>query len=303
MAKVVLFEQYGPPEVLKTVETADPIPQHGEIRIRVMAAGVQPFDCATRRGDFAAYRPLELPSRLGNEVAGVVDEVGPGDTHIRVGDEVIAYLDMTGYANLVVVSSDNVVAKPVSMPWPAAGALSVSGQTASTALDALEVTDSDVLLVHAAAGGVGSMAVQLAVGRGATVVGTSSATNHNYLRKLGAIPVTYGPGLPDRVRAAFRGPVTASLDAIGGDALDDSMELVESSARIVTIADWERAGELGIRRVGTDRRPERLEHLTHLYAEGQLRVEIAQTFGLDEASAAHRAVETGHVRGKVVLVS
>src|SRR5688572_21867283 len=214
MANVVVFNEYGGPEVLQLVEVPDPVPGAGDVRIRVKAAGVQPFDCATRRGDYAAYNPLKFPVRLGNEVAGVVDEVGPGVTDLAAGDEVIAFLDMLGYADTVVVPAAQVGRKPAKMSWPEAGGLSASGQTAYTALDELHVGPADTLLVHAAAGGVGSLAVQLAVVRGARVIGTASERNHDYLRGLGAIPVTYGPGLADRVRAAAEpGGVTAVLDA------------------------------------------------------------------------------------------
>ncbi|MFI7070019.1 NADP-dependent oxidoreductase [Micromonospora sediminicola] len=302
MAKIVVFNEYGGPEVLHLVDAPDPEAGAGQVRIRVKAAGVQPFDCATRRGDFAAYNPLTFPVRLGNEVAGIVDQVGDGVTGFADGDEVIAYLDMQGYADTVVVPAEQVGHKPAKMPWAEAGVLTASGQTAYTALDELRVGAQDTLLVHAAAGGVGSFAVQLAKARGAQVVGTASERNHDYLRSLGAVPVTYGPGLADRVRAAVPQGITCALDAIGGEALDVSLELLGSTERIVTIADWARSAQLGIRRIGTERSAQKLDDLTRLWAEGKLVVEVAETVPLSRAAEAHRLVETGHVRGKVALV-
>lgn len=300
MTKIVQFANYGPPDVLEVVEMLAPEPKAGEVRLSVRAAGVQPFDCATRRGDFRQWRPLTLPARLGNEVAGVVDAVGDG-AEAHIGDELIAYLDLEGYASDVVVPVNQTTSKPPSMPWNEAGALSVSGQTAYTALDALQIGAGDRLLVHAAAGGVGSFAVQLAVIRGATVIGTASERNHDYLRSLGAIPVAYGSGLAERVRDACPEGITAALDGIGGDALDVSLELLGSPERIVTIADWMKSSTMGIRRVGTERSQEKLKDLTGWYEEGRLKIRVAASYPFDQAAQAHRDVETGHVRGKVVL--
>jgi len=209
---------------------------------------------------------------------------------------------MEGYADTVVVPSDQAGRKPATMPWEEAGVLSASGQTAWTALDELAVGPGDTLLIHAAAGGVGSFAVQVARARGATVIGTASERNHDYLRSLGATPVTYGPGLADRVRAVAVDGVDAALDAVGGEALDVSLDLIGSTDRIVTIADWANSARLGIRRVGTDRSLDKLAGLASLYQDGCLKVEVSKVFPLGKASDAHREVETGHVRGKVALM-
>lgn len=301
MATVIVFNQYGGPDVLEPVEVADPVPGPRQVRIAVKAAGVQPFDCATRRGDFANYVPLSFPARLGNEVAGIIDALGPDVSGAREGDEVIAFMKMAGYAETVIVAADQVAAKPVAMPWDQAGVLSASGQTACSALDELAVAPGETLLIHAAAGGVGSFAVQIARSRGAVVIGTASPRNHDYLRSLGAIPVTYGLGLAGRVREAAPQGVDAVLDAIGGEALDVSVELLGATERIVTIADWAAAARLGVRRVGTRRSADKLEGLTRLYADGLLTVPVFKAFPLAQAADAHREVETGHVRGKVVL--
>lgn len=301
MATVIVLDEYGGPDVLHPIEVPDPDPGPKQVRIRVRAAGVQPFDCRTRRGDFAAYNPLKFPARMGNEVSGIVDRMGSQVTNIAEGDEVIAFMMMEGYADTVVVPDDHVTEKPPSMPWDEAGVLSVSGQTAYTALDELAVGPDDTLLIHAAAGGVGSFAVQLARDRGATVIGTASLRNHDYLRSLGAIPVAHGAGLADRVRDVTPNGVDAVLDAIGGEALDVSVTLMGNTQRIITIADWANAARLGVRRVGTERSAEKLAALAKAYAEGRLRVSIWKAFPLAQVADAHREVETGHVRGKVVL--
>lgn len=300
--RAIQFDEYGPPEVLGLAETETPDPGPGEIAIAVRAAGVQPFDCATRRGDFQRWHALTLPSGLGNEVAGVVTDAGP-DADLGIGDEVIAFCDMTGYATRIVVPAGHAVRKPPAMGWAEAGALSVSGQTASTALDALGIDRGDRLLVHAGAGGVGSMAVQLAAAAGAQVVATASPANHAYLRDLGATPVAYGPGLADRVRELVPEGITAALDCVGGDALDVSLDLLGAPDRIVTVADFARHEGLGIRRVGTDRSRERLARLADHVRRGTLRVEVAAAYPLDQAAQAHHRVERGHGRGKVVLVT
>jgi len=300
MAIIIEFDAYGPAEVLHPVQVPDPVPGPGEVRIRVRAAGVQPFDCATRRGDYVQYTLLRFPARLGNEAAGIIDQAaGPGG--LSEGDEVIAFMTMRGYADTVVVPATDAVLKPATMTWPEAGVLSASGQTADTAQDELAVGPRDTVLIHAAAGGVGSFAVQLARARGAAVIGTASERNHDYLRSLGATPVSYGPGLQDRARAAAPHGIDAVLDAVGGEALDVSMKLVTDTARIVTIADWTAPARLGIRRIGTDRSAERLTRLTRLFDEGKLTIPVSATFPLENAADAHRQVETGHNRGKVAL--
>ncbi|MFS1301428.1 NADP-dependent oxidoreductase [Streptosporangium longisporum] len=303
MARIVVFAEYGEPEVLRVIETDDPYPGEGEIRVRVKAAGVQPFDAGYRRGAFARYNPAVFPARLGNEVAGVVDMVGTGVTEFTAGEPIIAFVDAVGYADTVVAPAANAVRKPSTMPWPEAGVLSASGQTADTALDALNVTAGDRLLIHAAAGGVGSFATQLAVARGATVIGTASRHNHAYLEGLGAIPVTYGPGLADRVRRLAPEGITAALDCIGGEANDISVRLLGTAERAVTLADWQAEQRCGVRRVGTDRSAARLADLVVRYEKGDLTVPIWKRFGLEEASLAHREIETGHARGKIVLVT
>ncbi|MFJ9694066.1 NADP-dependent oxidoreductase [Kitasatospora sp. NPDC101183] len=299
--KAVVVPEFGGPEVLRIAALPDPEPGPGEVRVRVHAAGVQPVDLAVRAGYSPPGAVLALPAVLGNEFAGVVDRLGPGVEGWKAGDEVIGFRTLTAQAELVVVDAGQLVAKPAAMPWEQAGALSASGQTAHTALGVLGVGPGDTLLVHGASGGVGTVAVQLARALGATVVATASERNHDYLRGLGAIPVAYGEGLAERVRAVAPQGVDAALDAAGRGALEASLGLVADRGRIGTLVDFEGAAEHGVHAVRTDRTAERLGLLVGLWESGTLRLEIAEALPMEKAAEAHRLVGTGHVRGKVVL--
>lgn len=304
MSKAVILHKYGPPEVLQLVQRIPPQPGPGQMRVRVQAAGVQPFDCAVRSGRFAkpggAFRSA-LPQMLGNEFSGTIDAVGSGVAEFKPGDVVLGWVMAAAYAQHVVVDASQIVRKPESVGWYPAAVISASGQAAHTALRALEIGPSDTLLIHAGAGGVGSFAVQLGQLWGARVIATASERNHDYLRSLGAIPVAYGPGLAQRVRAVAPQGVTAALDAAGGTALDTSIELVKDRRRIATLVDLDRAEALGVLAVRSQRSIERLNELVTLHASGRLQVLISQAFPLERAADAHRLVETRRVRGKVVL--
>jgi enoyl reductase len=238
---------------------------------------------------------------MGNEYAGTVDQLGDGVKDIVVGDEVLGSATAQCYADWVVVEATDVVAKPASMGWGVAGGFSAVGQTAYTALAQIGgVKEGEILLVHAAAGGVGTVAVQIARLRGATVIGTASEHNHDYLRSLGAIPVVYGPGLVDRVREIAPQGVDAALDAIGGDATAASLELVADRHRIGTTIDTEGAEKYGFHRVG-GRTTSGLRQLVDWYRTGAIKFPSVTVYPLDQVAAAHRHVEAGHTRGKVVL--
>jgi enoyl reductase len=245
---------------------------------------------------------VSFPQVLGNEFAGVIEEIGPDAGAFEVGDGVIGFTTMRAYAEFVVAGVDGIVPKPQSMPWEEAGVLSAAGQTAHIALSDLKVGEGDTVLVHAAAGGVGTFAVQLAREWGATVIGTASERNHDYLQQLGADPVAYGPGLGKRVRKLAPHGVDAALDAIGGEAIPVSLELVGNKDRVGTIADHAGAARYGVSILGSIRTAGRLEELVELYERGRLRVHIHNAHPLRDAPRAHREVEAGHVRGKVVLV-
>ncbi|MGJ6964266.1 NADP-dependent oxidoreductase [Streptosporangium sp. G11] len=300
--KAAAFFEFGGPEVLRVAELPTPEAGEGQVRVRIRAAGVQPFDLAVRQGWTPEGVGGELPRVPGNEFAGVVDQVGAGVDGISVGAEVLGFNLLSSYAEYVVVPAENVTPKPANMPWDVAGGFTAGTQTAHIALRQLGVGEGDTVLVHAAAGSVGTAAVQLArLWGAATVIGTAREENHDYLRELGAIPVTYGEGLLERVRALAPGGVDMVLDGAGGEALEVSLQLVKGE-RIVTLVEHGRAAELGVQLTRGVRLASRLAELAALYAEGGLVFPVRRTYPLERAADAHREVATGHGRGKVVLV-
>jgi enoyl reductase len=301
VAVAVAFDSYGGPEVLRAIDVVDEQPGPGQVRVRVRSAGVNPVDCKFRRGYFEGKLDVKFPARLGNEFAGTVDQTGPDVTGIIVGTDVLGFSAGVAYAQYVVVGADQVTAKPAGLAFDVAGGLSAVGQTAYNALRELGVHEGDTLLIHAAAGGVGTIATQLARRLGATVIGTASERNHDYLRSLGAQPVTYGAGLADRVRRLAPSGVDAVLDAIGDEeAIESSLVLAKDRDRIGTLA-REDVDRFGIRRLRGTRSAAILGELANQVATGALRLPVWRTFPLVDAADAHREVETGHVRGKVVL--
>jgi enoyl reductase len=299
--RAIVYDRFGGPEVLHLAEVEEPTPGAGQVQIRVRTAGVNPVDAKQRRGDFAAAVPARFPQRLGNEYAGVVAALGAGVTGLAVGAEVFGSATGQCYAEAVVVDATEVVAKPPEMPWQIAGTLSAVGQTAYTAVNALDVHPGDTLLVHAAAGGVGTIAVQLARHRGAAVIGTASAGHHDYLRSLGVTPVSYGPGLAERIALLAPDGIDAALDLVGGDAISTSLALVNDRDRIGTTVDAEAARSYGIQRLGA-RSTAALLELATLYSHGLLTLSIEAAYPLAEAERAHEHIETGHVKGKIALL-
>lgn len=309
VTKTVVAAAYGGPEVLAVQDLEVPAPADGQVLIDVRAAGANPIDYKLYSGEMG-HDPAALPMPIGLEVAGVVAAAGPGATGytraLSVGDEVIATGVRGGYAEQVLVDAKDVGHKPDSLSFEQAAGLLLVGGTAWHLLTNTGVGMGDTVLIHGAAGGVGLLAVQLAVARGASVIGTARPARHDELRRYGATPVAYGPGLADRVRAI--GAVDAALDLVGTDeALDTSVELVADRSRIATIAGFGRAAELGIAALtGADggqairdaARPE----LLALARDGQLEVIVDRAFPLAEAAEAHRYLQTGHARGKVVLL-
>ena len=296
--RAAVFDSFGPPGVLRIAELPDPVPGEGEVLVRVRAAGVQPFDVAVRRGTMPWVRAT-FPMQIGQEYAGVVERLGPGVTNLRVGDAVLGSTMLNAAAELLTVPAATVVAKPASLGFAAAAGLVAASQTASGALLELAVTGDDVLLVHAGAGSVGSVATQLARRAGATVIGTASPGNHDRLRAMGAIAVPYGDGLVDAVLATGRKP-TVALDAAGGEAIAQSLALGVAPDRIGTIVDDRAAAELGTRVVRAGRSPARLAEVIALAGAGELVLPVLE-FGLEAVAEAHAAVESRHARGKVVL--
>ncbi len=314
MTKAVVATAFGGPEVLAVVDVDVPAPRDGEVTIDVRAAGVNPFDYKVYSGAFGRRESM-LPMRLGMEVSGVVtavgdDAVGPAGP-LAVGDEVIGYPVEGGYAAQLTVPATAVYPKPAVFSWEQAAGLSLTGVTAYHLVQATGVRAGDTVLVHGVSGGVGLAAAQLALDRGATVVGTASRSRLEKLATFGITPVAYGDGLADRLRAARPDGIEVALDTVGTDeAVDVSLELVPDRSRIASIAAFGRATEEGIQLLGNGpgadpgaeiRSRARLV-LTELAEQGRLDVVVARTFPLDEVAEAHRLVADGHAGGKVILL-
>lgn len=312
MATAIVYRQVGGPEVLQFEEVPHPAPGAGEVGIAVRAAGVNPIDWKLRAGLRGDGR--SGVRRLGIDAAGVVDAVGSEVEGVRVGDEVIVRGASGAYTTHLVVRAEQLVPKPAQLSFEQAAAIGVPAGTAYQALRSLGVGAGDTVLVHGGAGGVGQAAIQFARHLGAGVVATASERNHERLRTLGAIPVAYGPGLADRVVAAVPGGISAALDAIGTDeAIETSIALVADRDRIGTVVRGADATNWGIRAwaggsavpltdVEQAWRAEATALAAELAAEGRFELEVTGRYRLEDAAAAHRESEAGHVRGKIVLV-
>ena len=300
--KAAQFSRFGGPEVLKIVALPDPHPGPGQVRIVVHAAGISGTDWKLRAG--ALSFGAELPQTTGGDVAGVVDEVGAGVTDVAVGDRVFGISDdHAGAAELALLTFRAII--PPSLGFVDAAGLPVALETATRALDQLGVTSGTTLFINGASGGIGSAAVQLAVARGARVIGAASAAHQDYLSLLGADPVTYGEGMADRVRALAPGGVDAALDVPGNGVLPQLIELAGDPERVVTLADFDGAKEHGVHFSNgfTDGNAfHALAEVGQLIKTGQLWLPVDRTFPLAAIAEAHRVSEHGHVRGRLVLI-
>ncbi|MFI1917071.1 zinc-binding alcohol dehydrogenase family protein [Nocardia sp. NPDC020380] len=313
MATAIVATTYGGPEVLSPVEIDVPAPGPGEVTVRIHATAVNPIDYKRYSGAFGT-NPAALPLRLGLEAAGEViaaaaDAEGPAGA-IHIGDEVIIRTE-GAYATELTVPAEKVLPKPADVSWEVASGILTVGGTALHMLAATGVGPGDTVLIHGAAGSVGSIAAQLAVARGARVIGTAAADRHERLRAYGVESVEYGPGLADRVRALAPNGIDVALDTVGTDeAVDVSLELVPDRGRIATIAAFGRTAETGIKGLGggpgadpgTEIRRNAWRELLDLAAAGKLDVVISKTFPLDEVRLAHEFVIDGHAGGKVILL-
>ncbi|MFD5752514.1 NADP-dependent oxidoreductase [Streptomyces sp. NPDC127033] len=304
MSLAVQFSEYGGTDVLRVVDVPPPAPGPGQVRLAVRAAGVNPIDWKILHGYMSQVMPLALPAGLGSDVAGVVDQVGEGVTAFRVGDEVLGASVTPSYAQSALADPAVLAVRPASVPWEVAGTLAGAGITAWEVLNKLDIAKGETLLVHAAAGGVGTFAVQLAVARGARVIGTASESHHDQLRSLGAEPVTYGEGLVGRVRAIAPQGVDAVLDASGRGEIPASIELAGGPARVLTLVAFD-AADTGIQvhtSVPGEGGAQALQGILALMEEGRLRVPIWRTFPLADAATALRVSQAGHLAGKIVLL-
>jgi NADPH:quinone reductase-like Zn-dependent oxidoreductase len=297
--RALQFTTYGGPEVLQWQDAPDPHAGPGQIRIAVRAASVNPIDAKALTGAMAGGQPLVGTGYLGYDAAGVVDEVGDGVTGISVGDDVLGRGRNTQAEYAVL---DAWAAKPASVDWAVAAAAGVAGETGERGLRLLDVKAGDTLFIDGGAGGVGAVAVQMALVRGAKVIASSGEANENYLREIGAIPVRYGDGMVARVRAAATGPVDAVFDVAGKTPIEDLVSLVPDPAQVLSIANFG-AAEAGARVTGggADSRPqEALAEVAELLAQGELVIKV-QTFPFERAAEAYRIIAGGHARGKLVL--
>ena len=293
------FSRFGGPEVLEIVDLPDPDPGSGQIRIAVRAAGVNASDWKKRQG----LMDQELPQTLGYEAAGIVDQIGEGVTSVAVGDRVFGFNpDGAAQAESAVLSDWAPI--PPALDFAGAAALPSAVETAARALDQLGVGNGDTLLINGASGTVGSAAVQLAVARGARVIGTGSPATHDHLREMGAEPVAYGDGMPDRVLALAPGGVDKALDVAGSGILAQLVELAGGADHVITVADFVGAQECGVRfsRGDSGRAVHALALVGDLIASGRFALPVGRTFPLAEVAEAHRVGEAGRVRGKIVLL-
>jgi NADPH:quinone reductase-like Zn-dependent oxidoreductase len=304
MPRAVRFDQYGGLDVLQVVEVERPIAGPGKVLVRVKAAGINPGEASIRKGLFAERWPSTFPSGQGSDLAGIVEELGPGVTDVAVGDEVIGFSNnRSSQAELVVVEDGDLVPRPANVSWAQAGALFVAGTTAFAAVRSVALDAGDTVVVSGAAGGVGSIAVQLAKNADARVIGLAGAANHKWLSDHGVIPITYGDGVEERIRAAGGGKVDAFIDTFGGGYVELALKLGVAKSRIDTIIDFAAAAKYGVKTEGNHEaaNAEVLAQLAGLLAAGQLEIPIAKVYPLDEVREAYRELEQRHTRGKIVL--
>jgi NADPH:quinone reductase-like Zn-dependent oxidoreductase len=304
MPKAVRFEEYGGIEVLRVVEVPRPVPGEGQVLVEVRAAAINPGEAAVRRGDFAQRWPATFPSGQGSDLAGVVAQVGAGVGGFAVGDEVIGYTDnRASQAEYVLVEQHQLVPRPSGVSWPAAASLHVAGSTAWAAVRAVSLAPGDTVVVSGAAGGVGSIAVQLARYAGATVIGLASPPHHEWLAGHGVLPVSYGPGVGDRIRDAAGGRVDAFIDTFGDGYVDLAIGLGIAPERIDTVIDFAAAERHGVKTDGNTVGASAavLAELAGLVDKGVLEIPIARVYPLSEVQAAYRELERRHTHGKIVL--
>ena len=306
MTKAVRYDRYGDVDVLEVRDVPRPTPGPGEVLVEVKAAAINPGEAMIRRGALHDRWPATFPTGQGSDLAGVVAEIGSGVTGFAVDDEVIGFTDeRASQADFVTVPAEQLTAKPAGVPWEVAGSLYVAGSTACAAVQSVALRAGDTVAVAGAAGGVGSIAVQLAKRAGATVLGIAGPSNDDWLTAHGVIPVNYGDDLANRLKAAAPdGRVDAFLDFFGGGYVELAVTaLGVSPERVDTIIDFAAVDRFGVQMAGNADASSAavLAKLAELIAAGELEVPIAEVIPLDEVRRAYRTLEQRHTRGKIVL--
>jgi NADPH:quinone reductase-like Zn-dependent oxidoreductase len=306
--QAVRFDHYGDAGVLKVVKVPRPIAAPGRVVVDVVAAAINPGEAAIRTGLLHDRFPATFPSGEGSDLAGVVAELGDGVNEVAVGDQVIGWSEeRSSHAEAVSLPADHVVPKPSSVPWEAAGSLYVAGTTAWTTVKSVGLKPGEVVAVSGAAGGVGSIAIQLARNLGATVLGIAGSGSCDWLESMGAIPIVYGGGLVDRLRAAAPEGIDAFIDCFGGGYVDLAVdELGLTPGRVETIIDWEAGTRHGAHVDGmstVDDVGSVISQLASLIERDQLEVPVAATFALRDVRQAYELLEQRHTRGKIVLIT
>ncbi|MBX3098002.1 MAG: NADP-dependent oxidoreductase [Salinibacterium sp.] len=300
----IQYSSIGGPEVLEVVEVPDPHAGPGEVRVRVRAAGLNPLDAKLFRGAPTAsgVKP-DLPSGNGHDFAGDIDELGEGVTGWAVGDAVYGQVPSNAQADFVVVAPDRLSRTPADLPVEMAGSLSISGRTAYNSVASLNLGPDDTVFVSAAAGGVGTLAAQLALRTGATVIGSASPVNHDFLRSIGVVPVAHGEGLLDALKAAAPDGLTAALDNHGRASVDAALAAGAPAGRVNSIADYAAAKDYGTTAIG-GREFDRagLDSVAALIASGDVKFPIESVFALEAVGEAYERLLGSHGPGKIVLV-
>jgi NADPH:quinone reductase-like Zn-dependent oxidoreductase len=303
--RAVQFDEYGGLDVLTVREVELRELGKEEVLVEVKAAGINPGEASIRKGLLADKWPSTFPSGEGSDLAGVVKEVGIDVTGFAPGDEVLGWSEeRSSHAEEVVVPAEQLVRKPTDLGWPEAGALFVVGVTAFAAVRAVDISAGDTVVVSAAAGGVGTLVVQLLKVNGANVVGLASEDHHDWLRAKGVVPVTYGEGQLQRIIDATPDGIDAFIDLFGPDYIDLALQLDLPPEKIETIISFERAAEVGAKAEGssTASTPEVLLEMAELVATGKIEIPIAAEYPLDEVREAFEQLEDRHTLGKIVLI-
>ncbi len=303
--RAVKFDHYGGIDVLHIDELPLPIPNNDEVLVKIKAAGINPVDANIRKGLLAARWPANFPSGEGTDFAGVVESVGPKVGTFAIGDEVIGFTNnRASHAEYVLVPMEQLTPRPPHVPWEQAGSLFIAGTTAYATVKAVSLKKGDTVVVSSAAGGVGSIAVQLAVDAGAVVIGLAGGVSHAWLKQKGVIPLDYSGNMAEKIKAAAAGQIDAFIDTYGHGYVDLAIQLGVKPNRIDTIVDYEAAKKYGVMTDGnlSAANTKVLAELAALIEHGRLEVPIANVYKLDQVREAFAELESHHTHGKIVLV-